>query len=200
MNSPGALAGDGGGAGAGGAALSVTSGGGAGGATGVVNGIGSDGAGTAVGMGNGRSSGANDGAPATGVGSGSGNGTGGVLASGAATGGGGGGAGAAASAGGITRMNVVASGSDVRAASQDANEFSPSSARVITAQPFSVTTVSMISAASGAASRESRSVMRSRATCARSSSTWASTGVPDVVSRAMKVRMPSSRAMAIDRR
>jgi hypothetical protein len=101
---------------------------------------------------------------------------------------------------GITGGSGAATGTAVRASSQSANMFSPSSARVITVHPRSVTVVATICAASGPLNCARRAVIDARASGDESISTWASTESPATVSSAMYVRMPSCCAMAIDNR
>jgi hypothetical protein len=101
---------------------------------------------------------------------------------------------------GSTGGSGAAAGIAVRASSQSANMSSPSSARVITVHPRSVTVVATICAASGPLSCARRAVIDARASGDESISTWASTESPATVSSAMYVRMPSCCAMAIDNR
>ena len=100
----------------------------------------------------------------------------------------------------ITGGSGAAAATAVRASSQSANMFSPSSARVITVHPRSVTVVAIICAASGPLNCARRAVIDARASGDESISTWASTESPATVSSAMYVRMPSCCAMAIDNR
>ena len=88
----------------------------------------------------------------------------------------------------------------VRARSHGMKLSRPSSARVITAQPRSVTVDSITTAASAPVNCASRALICVRASSDVSSSTCASTGSPTMRSTPMNVRTPSCCAMTMDSR
>ncbi len=167
--------------------------------------------GAGAGTGAGGSGNANGGAP-TAAGNGSGSGTGADAAG--TTGDGGGTVGASGADGSAKAENIavppagaaratgagVGAGSTVRARSHGMKVSRPSSARVITAQPRSVSADSITSAASGPVSCATLARTSARASGDASSSTCASTGSPVMRSTPMNVRTPSCCAMTMDSR
>ena len=99
-----------------------------------------------------------------------------------------------------TDTGVCAGADCVRARSHGMKRSRPSSARVITAQPRSVTVDSITTAASAPVNCASRALICVRASSDVSSSTCASTGSPTMRSTPMNVRTPSCCAMTMDSR
>ena len=99
-----------------------------------------------------------------------------------------------------TDTGVCAGADCVRARSHGMKLSRPSSARVITAQPRSVTVDSITTAASAPVNCASRALICVRASSDVSSSTCASTGSPTMRSTPMNVRTPSCCAMTMDSR